>query len=198
MRKGPLSGELETFLRRCHSEGIGTELFLIAGFPGETLRDVRATLEFVRRYLPYIDTLSANEFSLVCNSAAFPMMCREPGYLVEEQDLSFYELVDQDRPWRYRNQRRNLLREQRVRVFWEALIEIVEGSRTHLWRGNTAVRCGFPRLPEHHYLYCASPDRVRNAGALASVEKRFLPYTIGDQVVSIDFETMTVGGASDD
>jgi radical SAM superfamily enzyme YgiQ (UPF0313 family) len=198
MRKGPLSGELESFLHRCHSVGIGTELFLIAGYPGETLRDVRTTLAFVRRYLPYIDTLSANQFSLVCNSAAFPMMCREPEYLVGEQDLTFYDLVDQERPWQYQDHRRNLLREHRMRVFWEELVGIVERSRTHFWRGNTAVRCGFPRLPEHHFLYCASRDRIRNQYAAASVENRLLPYAIGDQVVSIDFQSMTVGGASND
>jgi len=197
MRKGPLSRDFERFLCHCHTQGIGIELFFVVGYPGETLRDVRQTLGFIRRFLPYIDTLSANPFSLVCNSVFFATMLKKREYITEEKELSFYEVVDQHRSWRYRDEKRATLHERRTGIFWKGLIDIIEASSSHLWRGNTASRCGFPRLPEHHFLYCASRDRLTHLEAVASVQQRLVPLTMGDQTLSIDFETMTIADISD-
>jgi len=192
MRKGRLSQDFERFLRQCHGQGIGIELFFVAGYPGETLRDIRQTLGFIRRFLPCIDTLSANQFSLVCNSAAFATMLQKTEYVVEGGELSFYDVVDQRRSWRYRDKKRAELHKRRAGIFWKGLIDMIEESPSHIWRGNTASRCGFPRLPEHHFLYCASRDQLRQLEAAASVQQRLVPLTIGDQTLSIDFETMTI------
>jgi radical SAM superfamily enzyme YgiQ (UPF0313 family) len=198
MHKGHLSRDFERFLRLCHDKGIGIEIFLIVGYPGETLRDVRQTLGFIRRFLPYIDTLSANQFSLVCNSVSFTTMLKKREYILEEGKLSFYDVMDQHRTWRYRDGKREILHQRRVGIFWKGLIDIIEESSSHIWRGNTASRCGFPRLPEHHFLYCASRDQLRHLEAVASVQQQLVPLTIGDQIVSVDFETMTVANISDE
>ena len=198
MHKGPLSQDFERFLRHCHAQGIGIELFFVIGYPGETLRDVRQTLSFIRRFLPYIDTLSTNQFSLVCNSVSFATMLKKREYIIEEGKLSFYDVVDQHRSWRYRDEKRAKLHERRADIFWKGLIDIIEESSSHVWRGNTASRCGFPRLPEHHFLYCASRDQLRQLEAVASVQQRFVPVTMGDQTLSVDFETMTIAGISNE
>ncbi len=198
MHKGQLSQDFEGFLRQCHAQGIGIELFFVVGYPGETMRDVRQTLGFIRRFLPYIDTLSANRFSLVCNSASFATMRKKKEYIIEEGALLFYDVLDQHRSWRYRDKNKAKLHDRRIGVFWKGLIEIIEESSSHIWRGNTASRCGFPRLPEHHFLYCASRDQLKHLDAVASVQQRLVPLTIGDQILSIDFETMTIANISDE
>lgn len=192
MNKGPLSPDVEGFLACCRAVGIGVEIFLVAGYPGETLRDIRRTLSFVRRFLPLIDTLSANDFSLVCNAASYADMRKDESVLLEKDILTFADIIDQRLAWRYRDARRAALYERRRKIFWEGLIDIVEASPSHIWRGNTASRAGFPRLPEHHYLYCASRRRLERLDSTASVRDRLTPVALGDQVISIDFETMTI------
>jgi radical SAM superfamily enzyme YgiQ (UPF0313 family) len=198
MNKGRLSQDFEDFLRHCHAQGIGIEIFLVAGYPGETIKDVQQTLDFIHRFLPYIDTLSANQFSLVCNSALYLMMRKKDEYVIEKGELSFHDILDQHRSWRYRDNKKATMQERTTSIFWKGLIDIIEQSSSHIWRGNTASRCGFPRIPEHHFLYCASRDRLRHLDAVASVKQRLAPLNIGDQILSLDFETMTIADISDE
>jgi anaerobic magnesium-protoporphyrin IX monomethyl ester cyclase len=198
MNKGPLSKELEPFFKRCHDVGIGVEIFLVVGYPGETIRDIRQTLGFIRHFLPCIDAVSANQFSLVCNSVFFAQMRRDDAYAIDEEALSFFEVLDQQRPWKYRNPRKALLHERQVRFFWEGLIEIAEESPAHLWRGNTAFRAAIPRIPEHQFLYLASPGRVTNADAVSLAQSNLVPRKLGDQTLFADMETMTIAAGNPD
>ena len=192
MNKGPLSPDLEGFLRLCASRGIGIEIFFVVGYPGETMADIRQTLDFIQRLLPCIDTLSANPFALVCNSAAFAMMRKKSEYVFAEGELRFHDVLEQKISWRYRDAQINAMENRKIDLFWKGLIDIIEGSPSHIWRGNTASRCGFPRLPEHHFLYCAARDQLRNLDAPAAVPEHLVPLTIGDQILAIDSETMTI------
>lgn len=197
MNKGELSPQFEDFLSQCHAQDIGIELFLIVGYPGETTEDVHQTLNFIKRFLSYIDTLSANQFSLVCNSAAFTTMRKNDEYVVEQGELSFYEVIDQQQSWHYRDSEKAKLHNRTTDIFWKGLIDMIESSSSHIWRGNTASRCGFPRIPEHHFLYCASREQLLHLEDIFLVQQRLTPLTIGDQVISLDLDTMTIADFSD-
>ena len=68
MKKGVRVEDAERCLRDCAEAGIDTSLFLMFGFPTETLEDVMATYHFIQRNQPWITTLGTSIFALTADS----------------------------------------------------------------------------------------------------------------------------------
>jgi radical SAM superfamily enzyme len=58
-------------LRDTKEAGILVLLFLIAEFPGETLADTRATIDFLEKNAASIDAVHISEYKLIKNSAMY-------------------------------------------------------------------------------------------------------------------------------
>ena len=68
MKKGVRLEDAERCLRDCAEAGIDTSLFLMFGFPTETMDDVLATYHFIERNRPWITTLGTSVFALTADS----------------------------------------------------------------------------------------------------------------------------------
>ncbi|TAJ71335.1 MAG: radical SAM protein [Phenylobacterium sp.] len=52
------------FIRNAHEAGLSVRATMFKGFPGETVRDLELTAEFLERHSDYIDRIRYNEFSI--------------------------------------------------------------------------------------------------------------------------------------
>ena len=68
MKKGVQMPDAQRCLRDCAEAGIYTTLFLMFGFPTETLDDLLDTFRFVQANQPWIDTIGTSIFTLTAES----------------------------------------------------------------------------------------------------------------------------------
>ena len=78
-------GQAEEVLRVCHEAGIGTEVNLVIGFPGETEQDLQVTLDGLSRNAPHITTVVSVAECLIAPAAELERLAPRLGVELPER-----------------------------------------------------------------------------------------------------------------